>query len=406
MNREYHVEGKFWVSPYNYEKSVTETFDLPEKVEIHDATLRDGEQTPGVVMRPEEKVRLARKMDEIGIERIEAGMPAVSQDDFDAIKEITSKSMDSRIFTFARAMKGDIDSALECGASGVIIEVPIGYPKITYQFGWTWENVYEKSAPAIEYAREKGLYTVFFPYDTTRAVESDLENLLTKIMANTPPDSVGVVDTMGCALPQAIKYLVRKVKNLTGLPVEIHTHNDFGQAVACEFAAVEAGAEVVHSCINGLGERTGNASMEELATGLKLLYGYENPYKLDTMVELSEMAEEITGISLPRNKPIIGRANFTRESGIGVDLVVNKPLAMFAMDPSLVGREGNVVLGKKSGKLSILHSLQKLGIETPDEDAVADLLQKVKSLGIELKRLLTEEEFAQLVADAGLKAKA
>ena len=405
MKREYHSEERFWVSPYNYSQDVLDTFSLPKNVDIHDATLRDGEQTPGVVMRPGEKVRLARKLSEIGIERIEAGMPAVSEDDFNAIKEITSKSIDSRIFSFARAMKGDIDAAMECGASGVIIEVPIGLPKLRYQFGWTWENVYEKSAPAIEYAKEKNLYTVFFPYDTTRAVEEDLENLLKKLMTVSPPDSVGVVDTMGCALPQAIKYLVRKVKTLTNLPVEIHTHNDFGQAVACEFAAIEAGAEVVHSCINGLGERTGNASMEELATGLMLLYGYEKEYKLESLVELSKMAEEITGIRLPRNKPITGSANFTRESGIGVDLVVNKPLAMFAMAPSLVGREGKVVLGKKSGKLSILHSLKKLGIEIPDEKTVEDLLRKVKNLGIELKRLLTEDEFEELVSNSGLKRK-
>lgn len=402
MTREYHVDGKWWVSPYNYREEVLETFSLPDKVEIHDATLRDGEQTPGVVMRPAEKVRLAKKMNDIGIERIEAGMPAVSKDDFAAIKEITSRSMDAKIFTFARAMTSDIDAAIECGASGVIIEVPIGYPKITNQFGWTWEDVYEKSAPAIAYAKEKGLYTVYFPYDTTRAREDDLENLLGKIVSGSPPDSVGVVDTMGCALPQAIKYLVNKVKNITGLPVEIHTHNDFGQAVACEFAAVEAGAEVVHSCINGLGERTGNASMEELAVGLNILYGYENNYKLEEMVELSEMAEEITGIKLPRNKPITGRGNFTRESGIGVDLVVKKPLAMFALDPSFLGREGNVVLGKKSGKLSILHSLAKLGIDEPDDAVVAKLLVEVKNAGIELKRLLTDEEFVALVNDSGL----
>ena len=138
----------------------------------------------------------------------------------------------------------DIDKAIDCGAHGVVIEIPIGYPKLKYQFGWTWEDVLRKSVDCINYARKQGLYVVYFPYDTTRAREEDLTNLLTKIMEHSPPDSVGIVDTMGCALPEAIQYLVRKAKALTGLPIEIHTHNDFGIGVATELAAVAAGAEV------------------------------------------------------------------------------------------------------------------------------------------------------------------
>ena len=288
MTAEYFKEGEWWVSPYNVIDEVTSTFDLPEKVEIHDATLRDGEQTPGVVFSPEDKIAIAEKMSEVGVDRIEAGMPAVSPDDYKAIKEICSLGLKSRIYTFARAMESDIDSAIECGADGVIIEVPIGYPKLKYQFGWTWEDVYKKSAPIIKYAKDNGLHTVFFPYDTTRAREDDLENLLNAVMDNCPPDSVGVVDTMGCALPEAIKYLVRKVKKMTNLPVEIHTHNDFGMGVATELAAVEVGASVVHSCVNGLGERTGNAAMEELVLALEVLYGIKMDYDMKKFPELFE----------------------------------------------------------------------------------------------------------------------
>ena len=189
-------------------------------MEIHDATLRDGEQTPGVVFRKEDKIRIAEKLDAVGVERIEAGMPAVSQEDFDAIKAISKLGLKAKIFTFARALPVDIDKAIDCGADGVIIEIPIGYPKLKYQFGWTWEDVFRKSIDCINYAREKGLYAVYFPYDTTRARDEDLTNLLTGIMKESPPDSIGVVDTMGCALPEAIKYMVRKVKGLTGLPVK------------------------------------------------------------------------------------------------------------------------------------------------------------------------------------------
>ncbi len=404
MSTEYHREGQWWVSPYNVIPEVQNTFQLPEKVEIHDATLRDGEQTPGVVMTVEDKIELATKLSEVGVERIEAGMPAVSPQDFEAIKKITKLGLKSKIYTFARAINADIDKAIECGAHGVILEVPIGYPKLTMQFGWTWEDVLRKSADVIAYAKKEGLHVVFFPYDTTRARPEDLENLLTRIMEHAPPDAVGVVDTMGCVLPEAMKYLVRWVKKLTGLPVECHTHNDFGMAVATELAGVEAGASCVHSCANGLGERTGNAALEELITCLHVLYGYDKQYDLAKLPELGEMAARISGVPIAVNKPILGARNFTRESGIGVNLVVEKPLAMFGTHPALTGRQGEVVLGKKSGKASITYNLDKMGITDYDDEAVAEMLTQVKQLGIDKRGLLTEEEFRG-IADGVLATK-
>jgi len=397
MESKYFQKDKWWVSPYNFVDDVTATFDLPEKVEIHDATLRDGEQTPGVVFRKDDKVRIAQKLDAVGIERIEAGMPAVSQEDFDAIKAISKLGLKAKIFTFARALAVDIDKAIDCGADGVIIEVPIGYPKLKYQFGWTWEDVLRKSIDSINYAREKGLYAVYFPYDTTRARDEDLTNLLAGIMKESPPDSVGVVDTMGCALPEAIKYMVKRVKKLTGLPVEIHTHNDFGMGVATELAAVAAGASVVHSCINGLGERTGNAALEELMVGLEVLLGYKTNYKFDEILSLCKLAEEISGVTPATNKPITGKGNYTRESGIGVDMVMKKPLSMFATDPQFFGRKGEVVLGKKSGKASVSYSLEKLGIENVSDETIAEILAEVKKMGTEKRSLLTAEEFQGIV---------
>ena len=392
-------EGKWWISPYNFSEEVVKGFDLPPKVQIHDATLRDGEQTPGVVFRKEDKVRIAKGLDEVGVERIEAGMPAVSSEDFEAIKEISKLGLKSKIFTFARALKSDIDSAVECGANGVVIEIPIGYPKLKYQFGWSWEDVLKKSIDVINYAKERKLYAVYFPYDTTRAREEDLDNLFSGIMKYSSPDSIGIVDTMGCALPEAIQYLVRKAKKLTGLPVEVHTHNDFGMGVATELAAVTAGAEVVHSCINGLGERTGNAALEELMMGLHVLLGMDTPYKFDKITKLAKLAEEISGIKIPRNKPVTGEGNFTRESGIGVDLVIKTPLAMFATDPKFTGREGKIVLGKKSGKLSVKYYLEKLGIKNVSEEQTMEIVKKVKKLGINKRTLLNEEDFKNIVKE-------
>ena len=404
MNDKYFRENEWWVSPYNYAPEVRKTYDLPARVSIHDATLRDGEQTPGVVMSVAEKIAIAEKLDEIGVDRIEAGMPAVSEQDFQAIKAISRLGLKAKIYTFARAMNADIDKAIECGCHGVIVEVPIGYPKLKYQFKWTWEDVLKKSVGVINYAKSRGMHVVYFPYDTTRAREEDLTNLLTGIMQEAPPDSIGVVDTMGCILPEAMKFMVRMVKKLTNLPVEVHTHNDFGLAVATELAGVEAGAEVVHSCANGLGERTGNAALEELIVALHVLYGYDTHYNLAKLPELGELVSRISRFPIAANKPILGDRNFTRESGIGVDLVVKEPLAMFGTHPALTGRRGEVVLGKKSGKLSITYNLEQLGITDADDEAVGEMLKRVKDKGIEKRGLLTQEEFREIV-DSVLVAK-
>ncbi len=397
MNSNHFKEKAWWASNYNDYTEVVDTIHKAGKVEIHDATLRDGEQTPGVVFSVDDKIRIAEKLDEVGIERIEAGMPAVSKADYEAIKAICKRNLKAKIFTFARAMREDIDKAAECGADGVVIEVPIGYPKLKYQFNWTWENVLEKSSDCINYARSQGLYVVYFPYDTTRAREEDLTQLMLGIMKNSPPDSVGVVDTMGCALPQAIEYMVRKMKQLTGgIPVEVHTHNDFGMAVATELAGIAAGAEVVHSCVNGLGERTGNAATEELMVAMKILLGTDNDYKFDKIMSLCQLVESISGIPIAANKPIAGSRNYTRESGIGVDLVIKEPLAMFATDPHIFGRTGDIVLGKKSGKASVEYYLSQLNIHVSDA-AVAEILEQVKIKGAEKRGILTQEEFKLIV---------
>ncbi|HSP67943.1 MAG TPA: hypothetical protein VLN48_09460 [Bryobacteraceae bacterium] len=405
MNDKYFRENEWWVSPYNFVPEVRNTYQLPKTVSIHDATLRDGEQTPGVVMSIKEKVAIAEKLDEIGVDRIEAGMPAVSEQDFEAIKQISKLGLKSKIYTFARAINADIDKAIECGCHGVIIEVPIGYPKLKYQFKWTWEDVVRKSVPVINYAKSRGMHVVYFPYDTTRAREEDISNVMTRIMQEAPPDAVGVVDTMGCILPEAMKFMVRMMKKLTNnLSVEVHTHNDFGMAVATELAGVEAGADCVHSCANGLGERTGNAALEELIVALHVLYGYDTKYNLAKLPELGELVSRISRFPIAANKPILGDRNFTRESGIGVDLVVKEPLAMFGTHPSLTGRKGEVVLGKKSGKLSITYNLEKLGITDADEEAIGEMLKRVKDKGIEKRGLLTDEEFREIV-DSVLVAK-
>lgn len=386
----------WWVSPFNFNSEVKNQQKLSPGLKLHDATLRDGEQTPGVVLRLEEKVEIARRLDEAGVHRIEAGMPAVSDEDRKAVEKIKQTCKKAQIFSFVRAMEKDIRMSQECGADGVIIELPLGKPKLELQFKWDISRIIEMSVNSIMKAKELGLYAVLFPYDTTRADEEDLERLLSALNTTCKPDSIGLVDTMGCALPGAVSYLTHLIKSKLDVPLEIHTHNDFGLALATSLEAAASGAEVIHCCMNGMGERTGNCALEEVVMALQLLYGYDTGIDIGKIMELSPLVEQMTGFKMPVNKPVLGMANFTRESGIGADMVIREPLAMFAVHPSYLGREPKLVLGKKSGLTSIEMKLKSAGIELDDE-AKNSLVKDVKSLGIEKKRLVTEEEFLQLV---------
>lgn len=398
MSETYFRENAWWVSPFNEEPSVRAVALPKKRIELHDSTLRDGEQTPGVVFSLDDKLRIAEMLVETGITRIEAGMPAVSKSDFEAIRMISARFPQVNVLSFARATRKDIDMACECGVSSVVIEIPIGFPKLEYQFNWTWKNVLEKSADCISYAHSLGLKVLYFPYDATRARKEDIENVL-RALCQTPettPDSVGIVDTMGCVLPQTMHFLVMWYKQLTnGLPVEVHSHNDFGMAVAIELAAAAAGAEVLHCCVNGLGERTGNAALEELVLALNILLTQDNTYRLDKLQGLCTLVEGLSGIPISPNKPFCGCRNYMRESGIGADLVVKEPLAMFATDPRFFGKTGQVVLGKKSGKLSISFRLEQAGLRATEAQAT-EILSAVKKFGELKKRLMTDEEFVAL----------
>lgn len=391
----------WWASPYNDLESYRSGFTLPAKVEIHDATLRDGEQTPGVVLSPDDKVAIARLLDALGVERIEAGMPAVSADDREAIKRISTLGLKARIFSFARAMDEDVDMAKECGAHGVVIEIPTSEPKLKYQFPkWTEEEVIRRSIATVAYAKKQGLEAVYFGYDTTRANRDFLRRLYGRLIDEAAPDSIGIVDTMGCILPGAVKELVRSIKAEHKVKLEIHTHNDFGMATAISFAAMEGGAEVIHTSINGLGERTGNTALEEIIAGLQVLYGIGSQYHPELLRHTSQTVAELARFPVQVNKPVVGDSIFVRESGIGIDLVMEKPLAMFAMDPALVGHRPGVVLGKKSGLMSVVVKARELGRELPAGKAEA-VLQAVKQLGIANKTLVADAEFRAILDQHG-----
>lgn len=394
------AQNGYWVSKYNYDEEMRASLSLPPKVEIHDATLRDGEQTAGVFMSGDQKVEIAKMLDELGVERIEAGMPAVSKADFAAIRQITSMGLKAKVYSFARAMKDDIAAAKECGAHGVVIELPLSEPKLKWQFAkWDADTVVQRAVESCSYAKSIGLETVFFGYDTCRADMALLDRVYSTLAAEAKPDSFGIVDTVGCILPSAMRALVKKLSKY-GMKMEVHTHNDFGMGVATSFAALESGATVIHTCLNGLGERAGNAPLEQVMMGLKLLYGYDNEYHLDKIQATCNRISEITKKPILYNAPITGRHSFSRESGIGVEFVKTNPVVMFSIDPAIVGNSGVIILGKGSGAKSIEAKLSELGIEKElSEEQVRDLLARIKALAIEKQDIVTDEEFLEMLKE-------
>jgi hypothetical protein len=251
-------------SPLNFLPEVRAGMEFPKRLKFHDAMLRDGEQTPGVVLKPEHKLAIAKALDEVGVDRIEAGMPAVSEDDYEAVKLINKANLKARISGFVRAMDKDIDLCLKAGVTHIVIEIPCGYLRLKYQMGWTQDECIRRAVAAVGYAKKQGLEVCFFPFDATRADFEFYLRLQKTVYEECGPDSVTVVDTMGTTIPQALAYMVRRVRSVVPVPIEVHTHNDFGMGVASTLAAITAGAEVAHVCINGMGERTGNAALEEV----------------------------------------------------------------------------------------------------------------------------------------------
>lgn len=392
-------ESSSWdVSRYNYADELRETFELG-KIRFHDATLRDGEQSPGVVFSQEDKFTIAEQLAKLGMHRIEAGMPAVSEQDFEAIRKISSAGFQSEIFAFSRAMPGDIEKVAASGVDGAVIEITCGESRLKYAHPkWTIDDVVRQSVDTIRYAKQHGLYVTYFPYDTTRSDPAYLKELLTRVCEQADPDAVAVVDTTGTIIPSAMKNLVRYVRELVGgRPVEVHTHNDLGMGVANALAAAEAGASVIHGCINGLGERCGNASMEEMIVAAEALYGVDTGIRCQYLKETCLLVEQLSGVKVPFNKPIAGTAAYMKESGVGMKVAYEHPLVTFPISADFVGAQRVLVLGKKSGKDSIRMKLKGRDIELSDEQMDA-LLDEIKQLSIRERRYLTDEEFEMLLA--------
>ena len=398
----FNEQGRWWVSEANYAKEVTSQFHFPEKIELLDTTLRDGEQQPSIVLNRAEKVAIAKKLAEVGVQRIEAGTPAVSQDDADAIREIVDLNLGPKIFCFVRNMVQDMELAKKCGAYGVLAEIPGSEHLLKYGKKWTVEKAIESAIEATTAAHELGLFVTFFPADSSRASFDFLVDAVTQIAEQGHMDSLALVDTFGCFSPEGAAFTVRRLKKIFKQPIEVHFHDDFGMGTASTMAGLAAGASVAHVTVNGLGERCGSVALEQVALGLKALYGQDCGIKLDKLKALSEYVAKTANFPVPPTKPVVGGEIFGWETGMPSSMWLNckdtEPLAMLPYKWDLVGqREPVISLGKKSGKDNLKLWLKQGNFNLPEEKE-GELLGLVKDKSTALKRVLTREEFAALVA--------
>jgi len=367
------MDDSVWkaVSPYNPELHL-------EGTTIYDTTLRDGEQAPGVRFSREQKVEIAEKLEELGIPEIEAGFPVVSREEKGAVKEIAGMGLDARTTALARVRLEDIDAVIDCGTNAVTIFAPVSPFLLEHKMHMEYGEVVELSVEAVEYAREHGLGVAFSAEDSTR---TDLKKLvqLYKNVEGAGAARVHIADTVGAATPQAMEFMVKEVRGelKTETQLCVHCHNDFGFAVANTVQGLSAGATAAAATVNGIGERAGNTSLEELLAALRVLYDMDLRLNMRVICELSRLVERYSGIKKPPHKPLVGSNVFAHESGIHVAAVLENPLSYEPFLPSIIGQRRKIVLGKHSGRRSIEAKLKDYDLITHVEGREI-LLQAVK----------------------------
>jgi isopropylmalate/homocitrate/citramalate synthase len=383
------VTDQIWTGELN------RPFAFQADVGFYDTTLRDGEQTVGVVLDPEQKLEIARGLAAAGVERIEAGFPRVSQDDYEAVQRIAGAGLAAEIWGFSRAVRADVEALVELGVEASVIECPISDLKLE-ALGVSREEMLGRIRAAVSFAAAEGIKVGYFGVDGSRADLAFFEAAY-KTAVDAGAQEVVVVDTLGIATPEVASMLVERTREWLGadVPIHFHGHNDFGLATANAVAAVRAGARWIHGTVNGMGERAGNASIGEVALALRALWGVETRLDLARMRVLAERVRELAGYDLEPWKPLVGENLFRRESG-AVASQFHDPPSIEPYSSELVGSDRAIVLGKKSGIDSIRIKLEELGLELAPERQ-AELLAAVKRLGAEKRGLVTDEEFSRLV---------
>ena len=392
---------QWFVSPWNFLPEVTASFQFPNKIQIHDLTLRDGEQQAGILFRKDDKLRIAEALAELGVHRIEAGTPAVSKEDEQAVREIARRKLGPKIFALARCTVEDVQRVADCGVDEAIVEIPCSEHIIQYAYRWPLERAIEASIAATRYAHEQGLYVVFFPIDSTRTDIDWYLTLIERVAREGWMDALALVDTTGTISAHAVPLMVRRAQERIHKPLELHFHNDFGHSVVNTIAGLAAGASVAHLSMTGIGERAGNTPLEETVISLLTQYGVDVGLRFDRLYETAQLVRRLGQYPMADNRAVSGERLFHVESGIITDWWHNcgaeHILEVFPYVHELVGQPApRLVLGKLSSTASILMALEKRGVSA-SPGQVADLLLRVKQNAIEQKSEVSDVQFDEML---------
>jgi len=401
----YFEEGR-WASPLNYLEEVRSQMDLPSRVNIHDVTLRDGEQTPRVAFTPEEKIFLAQELDRLGVSSIEPGLPATPEDR-DVIRRLSSMGLRAKVVPLVRVREDDVKATLEAGANGMVLEFGINPYLLKHVYNTTPEKLIDQIAEYSRWAKSAGMYVEFMGWDTFRIPDLEyIRNFFDGILRKGQLDRITVSDTFGMAHPLAMFAFIRKLKNwFSGVPIGLHIHNDFGLATGNALMAVAAGVDEVHCSVNGLGERAGNVATEEVVVALEYLLGVKTGVDLSRLKRVSDLFAEVSKVRPASNKPIVGERLFEVESGIVVHILRQFKQTeigengLFPYPPRMVGREGyRIIPGRGSGHNSVQVFLEERGLSASAEQ-IDEIVRRVKHAGLMIKNGLPDSVLESIIED-------
>ncbi|MEM3702847.1 MAG: 2-isopropylmalate synthase [Candidatus Bathyarchaeia archaeon] len=361
-------------------------------IRIFDTTLRDGEQTPGVSLTPEEKMEIALQLDMLGVDAIEAGFPSASEGEAIAVKRIAEAGLKAEVCALARALKDDIDVAIKCNVNSIHVFISSSDIQIKYVLNKTRDDILRETEESIRYVKAHGFVCEFSPMDATRTETAFLKEICI-VAQDAGTDRINIPDTVGVMNPTSMRNLISELRKTIKVPISVHCHNDFGLAVANSLAGVEGGASQVHVTVNGIGERAGNAALEEVVTALSLLYNKKIGINMKLLYETSKLVSRLTGIVLQPNKAIVGENAFAHESGIHTKGVTIRPETFEPIRPELVGRKRKLVAGKLAGRHGIKAELAEVGIH-PSDEQLEEIMKRVKDLGDKGKTITDADLYA------------
>lgn len=399
----YYTKEK-WVASLYFDKEIQSQITPPKRVYVHDVTLRDGEQGPRVVFTPDEKILIAKYLDRLGVNSIEPGLPATPEDK-EVVQELVRLKMKSKIVPLCRVKKEDVQACLDLRPDGVLLEIGINPFLLRDVFKRSPESLIDEVVEYVAEFKKAGMYVEFMGWDAFRVEIGYAERFFRNLCGRCDLDRVTVADTFGMSHPLSMFYFMKEFKKWTNRPTGLHIHNDFGMATANAVMAISAGAETVHSSINGLGERTGNVATEEIAFALQHLFNIDAGIDLSQIAVISEIVAEISKVPRARNKPMVGSALFEVESGIVVHVLESMKAAglgaysVFPFDPKAVGREELVVIaGRGTGRHTVEMFLAERGLKA-DEATIARITERIKNTGLVLKNALPKSLLDEIITE-------